>query len=491
MAPRESHPMTSRTPASSRIFVTATPAAPRPTTRTLRSSRRLPVSLSAFSSAARTTIAVPCWSSWKTGMSSSSFRRCSIAKHRGALMSSRLMPPKPGATALTVATISSTSLVSSAIGKASTAANSLKSIALPSITGIAASGPMSPRPRTAVPSVTTATVLRLIVYWKARSGSSAIAVHTRATPGVYAIERSSRVLSGALLCSSILPPTCSRKVRSVVSTTRAAGTASIAATIASQCSGPLASTVMSRSVWWSSTLTRSTEPIVPPAWPIALATCPSMPGLWSISTRIVSEYWADGVAATPLTLLAPDPRRDGQSGGPEGVEHRRERRGLRRVRRGPVGGLAEQPPREQRAVLEQLVERRQDVGRAGRPALERRAQRRLAHELLDERSAHALRALDDRVALGVVERDVARIEVDEAPAARRVGQRDLQREVDAPGARGERGLDDVGTVGRQQEQQVGVLVDPLDLVEQVEQRPAVAEVHRALGRDEVDVLEDD
>ena len=70
------------------------------------------------------------------------------------------------------------------IGKASTPANSLNSIALPSMTGIAASGPMSPRPSTAVPSETTATVLRLIVYWKALSWSSAIAMQTRATPGV-------------------------------------------------------------------------------------------------------------------------------------------------------------------------------------------------------------------------------------------------------------------------------------------------------------------
>ena len=43
-------------------------------------------------------------------------------------------------------------------GKASTPASSLKSIALPSITGIAAWGPMLPRPSTAVPSETTATV---------------------------------------------------------------------------------------------------------------------------------------------------------------------------------------------------------------------------------------------------------------------------------------------------------------------------------------------
>src|SRR3979490_439750 len=79
-------------------------------------------------------------------MSSSSRRRRSISKQRGAEMSSRLIPPKPGATALTVRTISSTSFVARQIGNASTPPNSLNSIALPSITGMAASGPMSPRP---------------------------------------------------------------------------------------------------------------------------------------------------------------------------------------------------------------------------------------------------------------------------------------------------------------------------------------------------------
>ncbi len=99
-------------------------------------------------------------------------------------MSSRLMPPKPGAISFTVSTILSGSLVESAIGKASTLANSLKSIALPSITGIEASGPMSPRPSTALPSVTTATVFFLIVNSKAFDRWPAISVQTRATPGV-------------------------------------------------------------------------------------------------------------------------------------------------------------------------------------------------------------------------------------------------------------------------------------------------------------------
>ena len=71
-------------------------------------------------------------------MSSSRRSRPSISKQRGAAMSSRLMPPKPGAIAFTIVMISSVSVVSRQIGQASIPANSLKSIALPSITGIAA-----------------------------------------------------------------------------------------------------------------------------------------------------------------------------------------------------------------------------------------------------------------------------------------------------------------------------------------------------------------
>src|SRR3954451_22768484 len=70
---------------------------------------------------------------------------------------------------------------------------------------------------------------------------------------------------------------------------------------------------MSRNVWASSTVSRSTEPIVPPASPIAVATRPSMPGRSAISTRIVSEYWADvgrfmtGPQATRLRAVSAQP----------------------------------------------------------------------------------------------------------------------------------------------------------------------------------------
>ena len=44
-------------------------------------------------------------------------------------------------------------------------AKCLNKTAFPSITGFAAKGPTFPRPKTAEPSVITATKLPLIVYW--------------------------------------------------------------------------------------------------------------------------------------------------------------------------------------------------------------------------------------------------------------------------------------------------------------------------------------
>ena len=141
----------------------ATPAEPAPFTTTRQFSFSFPVTFNALMIPARTTIAVPCWSSWKTGISSISFKRSSISKQRGAEISSKLMPPNPGAIFLTVFIISSVSCVSRQIGTALTFPNSLNSTHFPSITGMAAYGPMFPRPRTALPSDTTATVLAFMV----------------------------------------------------------------------------------------------------------------------------------------------------------------------------------------------------------------------------------------------------------------------------------------------------------------------------------------
>ena len=135
-------------------------------------------------------MAVPCWSSCITGMSHSSFRRRSISKHSGALMSSRLMPPKVGEIALTAAINFSGSFSSSSMSKLSRPAKILNSSALPSITGLPASGPMSPSPSTAVQFEITATRLPLLVYLYTSSALSLISRQGKPTPGEYASERS-------------------------------------------------------------------------------------------------------------------------------------------------------------------------------------------------------------------------------------------------------------------------------------------------------------
>ena len=58
--PCSSTPMIWRTPTDRRILIVAVPAAPTPHTTTEMSASSLPTILSAFSSAASTTTAVPC-----------------------------------------------------------------------------------------------------------------------------------------------------------------------------------------------------------------------------------------------------------------------------------------------------------------------------------------------------------------------------------------------------------------------------------------------
>ena len=58
------------------------------------------------------------------------------------------------------------------------------------MTGLEASGPISPSPNTAVPFVITATKLPLAVYLYTSSGFAAISIQGSATPGEYAILKS-------------------------------------------------------------------------------------------------------------------------------------------------------------------------------------------------------------------------------------------------------------------------------------------------------------
>ncbi len=94
------------------------------------------------------------------------------------------MPPNVGSSAAITSTSFTGSSSFTSISKQSMPANFLNSTALPSITGFAASGPIAPRPSTAVPLVMTPTRLPRAVRLRASAGSRTISSHAIATPGV-------------------------------------------------------------------------------------------------------------------------------------------------------------------------------------------------------------------------------------------------------------------------------------------------------------------
>ena len=75
------------------------------------------------------------------------------------------------------------SFVPISMSKTSMSANILNNNAFPSITGFEASGPISPKPKTAVPLVITATKFPLAVYLYTLLTSLAISKQGSATPG--------------------------------------------------------------------------------------------------------------------------------------------------------------------------------------------------------------------------------------------------------------------------------------------------------------------
>ena len=117
----------------------------------------------ALISAAVVIIAVPCWSSWNTGISSISFSFSSIIKQSGAAISSRLIPPKLGAKFFILFMISSGFSESISKSIESISANLLNKTALPSITGLDANAPKFPIPKIAEPLLITATRFPLLV----------------------------------------------------------------------------------------------------------------------------------------------------------------------------------------------------------------------------------------------------------------------------------------------------------------------------------------
>ena len=183
------------------------PRRPRPAGRA-----RLATTRAALRSAASTTIAVPCWSSWKTGMSSAARSRSSISKQRGAEMSSRLMPPKLGASAGRPDDLVDIGDVEADRHRVD-AGECLNSSALPSITGMAArrADVAEPEYRGAVGDHRDVLPPGVDVGESGRRRS-------RCRPGPRRACRpceAARLGNSALVPTSILPPRCIAKTGSV------------------------------------------------------------------------------------------------------------------------------------------------------------------------------------------------------------------------------------------------------------------------------------
>ena len=145
------------TPDNLKRFAQAIAEAPAPLITILALSIFLLEISKALINAAVVIIAVPCWSSWNTGISKTSLSFCSIIKHAGAAISSRFIPPKVPAIFFIVFTISSVSELSTSMSIESMSANLLNKTALPSITGLEAREPKLPKPKIAEPLLITAT----------------------------------------------------------------------------------------------------------------------------------------------------------------------------------------------------------------------------------------------------------------------------------------------------------------------------------------------
>src|SRR5690349_6998358 len=150
---------------------------------------------------------------------------------------------------------------------------------------------MLPRPSTAEPSLTTATVLRLMVSRRASAGFSAIAMQTRATPGVYARDSSSRLRSATLELTSILPPRCSRNVRSETLRTSTPSSSSSVLTTWSAWLESAVSQVRSTSTRVGSESTTSSAVTIAPASP----------------TQVVSRPIDDASAVTAIRIVIENP----------------------------------------------------------------------------------------------------------------------------------------------------------------------------------------
>src|SRR5439155_6250132 len=113
------------------------------------------------------------------------------------------------------------------------------------------------------------------------------------------------------------------------------------------------------------------------------------------------------------------------------------------------------------------------------------------HQFLDEGRARALRAPDDYRQELVRHLQAAGIQLHQLGARRLVRKREFNGLVDATWSRGQRRLEFIRPVGRQNEDDVGVLAQPVHLIEQLVEEHFLARAAHVLAgsSDQVDVFD--
>src|SRR3954452_1977025 len=190
------------------------------------------------------------------------------------------------------------------------------------------------------------------------------------------MDRSSRVRSGTLEVTSILPPMCSRKVRSETLWTVTPCSPLTTSTISSACSLSVAEHVTSttRRSWRDSATSRAVT--MPPAEAMPVATRPTTAGSTSVCSRIVIEYDAL-VAALRFLRLLPDSSAMPASCPASATNGERQRqdgrgarfaKGLGREGEGPAGG-DEVVDQQHRTAVEGPLENEGEAAAHGRHSL--------------------------------------------------------------------------------------------------------------------------
>ena len=103
-------------------------------------------------------------------------------------------------------------------------------------------------------------------------------------------------------------------------------------------------------------------------------------------------------------------------------------------------------------------------------------QRGPAEQLFKEGRGDPFGLADHGRGLGQVQHEVTLVELHQPAPRVRVRDRKLSRMIDPARALGQRGLEQVGAVGGEQERNIHVLAEPVHLVQQLEQQRVLAGV---------------